>query len=200
MLIGNYLRLPVVAPFLCCAVLGGGPVHADIYTWTDAQGSLNFSNVAPPKSNKVKNVRVIAKDTIPVAQVADPVPPRQPAPSQRELLARISNLEHQLAEQQAQQQIQRSAAPSPGAYYQGPPPPSSAYYQPPPPGTYYQPTPTSYNDASADAGFYPGYPVYYYPIVPAYSVYPRRAYFVGPRPAFGGFVGGRIGGHGGGHR
>jgi hypothetical protein len=192
MRIKQILLSPAAALFLCCAALGSVSAYADIYTWTDARGSLNFSNLPPPKSDKVKNVQVVAAGAAPVSAAGDPVPPRQASPTERELLARVKNLERQLAEQQKQQLSQQRAAP---AYYQAPPPPPRTYYQPPPPPSYYQPPP-AYYDPSADTGYYPAYPVYYYPVVPAYAVYPRRAYYFAPRPAF---VGGHFGGFGGGH-
>lgn len=40
------------------------PAHADIYTWVDASGSVNVSNLAPPENVRVTSViRAIAPKT-----------------------------------------------------------------------------------------------------------------------------------------
>jgi hypothetical protein len=42
------------------AVLGGmlwlQPAHADVYTWVDASGGVNVSNLAPPEGVRITNV------------------------------------------------------------------------------------------------------------------------------------------------
>lgn len=38
------------------AVLGAPVAHADVYTWTDASGRLNVSNIAPPEGVHVSRV------------------------------------------------------------------------------------------------------------------------------------------------
>jgi hypothetical protein len=168
-------------------VLLGGlfvlPAAADIYKWTDERGSVNFSNVEPPKSAKARNVQVIATET-----KTAPVPEHTATPTEQALLDRIKLLERQV---QAQAAAPRAVAPVPALA------PAPTYYPPP-----MQPPPQQAYSDSYDNAYYPGYdtayaPAYYYP-VPAYTyaAYPRR-YFVG-RPGFvgGGFHGG--GSHGGG--
>jgi hypothetical protein len=53
MLIG-FLRIALPAA-LCCA-LGVQPACADIYTWVDASGTINVSNLAPPDGVRVTSV------------------------------------------------------------------------------------------------------------------------------------------------
>jgi uncharacterized small protein (DUF1192 family) len=49
------LLLPNVT-LLVAAVLAAPLVHADVYTWTDASGRLNVSNIAPPEGVHVSSV------------------------------------------------------------------------------------------------------------------------------------------------
>jgi uncharacterized protein DUF4124 len=47
------------------------PAFAQIYRWTDAQGRVNFSNVAPPQGIKATIVDANAKEGAPSAESAD---------------------------------------------------------------------------------------------------------------------------------
>ena len=190
-----FLRLRSVS-WLCALLPGLIPLAAaqsalgDIYKWTDAQGNTNFSNLPPAKSEKARNVMVVAKESGPSA-----IPARTAAPTEQELMARIENLEHQL---QARQSAALAPPGAPPAASHAPPPPApyAGYYPVAPPAQLQY-----YYDNSNDSGYYPAYaPNYYYPVLPwyAYGAYPRRAFFA--RPGFntgfrGSFHGG--GGHGG---
>src|ERR1700682_1244437 len=43
-------------PAILAATFGVQPAHADIYTWVDASGSINVSNLAPPDGVRVASV------------------------------------------------------------------------------------------------------------------------------------------------
>ena len=62
--------LAILGPWLA---LAGAPAYADIYTWTDANGVVNISNIAPPAGARVSNVTV-----------ERPVPPSPQADAARE--------------------------------------------------------------------------------------------------------------------
>jgi hypothetical protein len=53
MLIG-FLRIAL--PVALCGALGVQPAAADIYTWVDASGTINVSNLAPPDGVRVTSV------------------------------------------------------------------------------------------------------------------------------------------------
>jgi hypothetical protein len=48
--------LRTVLPVLAAGTLGLHLAHADIYTWADASGSVNVSNLAPPQGARVLSV------------------------------------------------------------------------------------------------------------------------------------------------
>ena len=159
-------------------------VWADIYRWTDKDGNVNYSDVAPPREQHVKDVVVLTRASRPPAQPA--------APTQQELLARIQSLEQQM-------QAQRNGAPPPGV----PPSPSyPAYYAPPAPSPppYYQSPPVqpvTYYDGGYDSGAYDNtyYPPYLNSGVPVYVTSPARAHAT--RSAFAPRALGRGAFHGG---
>ena len=169
----------------------------DIYKWTDEQGRTYYSDSLPPASGKAKNVVVVEKEV-------------KPTPTEQALLARIEALERQ---QQAMQNAAQTPAvppPTPYASYYPPAPPPAP---PPPPPSYYDSGydtgyDSGYDSGYYSSGYYPSYPIYYYPVTSSYAVYPARAYRT--RPAFaaphGGFsrgggrhVGGGVRGGGEGH-
>ncbi len=48
--------LPTLLTLFLAGAVGSQPARADIYTWVDAAGTINLSNVAPPESVHVTNV------------------------------------------------------------------------------------------------------------------------------------------------
>jgi len=48
--------LRVTLPALLAGTLGLDPAHADLYTWVDASGGVNVSNLAPPEGVRITNV------------------------------------------------------------------------------------------------------------------------------------------------
>lgn len=185
-------RFRLCVLFACVMAMGcTSVVWADIYRWTDKDSNVNYSDVAPPKEQHIKDVVVVTRASRQPAQPA--------APTQQELLARIQSLEQQM-------HAQRNGAPPPGvppspsypAYYASPAPSPPPYYQSPPV------QPVTYYDGGYDSGGYDNtyYPPYLYSVVPVYVFSPVRAHATrlafAPRAlgrgAFHGVPGGRRGG------
>lgn len=109
--------LRTALPVLLAGALGLPPAHADIFTWVDASGSLNVSNLAPPEGVRVTSV-------IHASPAANP--PRDAA---REALreAEVQVLAQQV--RQLQDEVEQARQEAPVAYgYPGVPPlPAEAY-------------------------------------------------------------------------
>lgn len=166
---------------------------ADIYRWTDKDGNVNYSDVAPPKEQRIKDVVVVTR--------AKNAPAQPASATEQELLARIQNLE---------QQLQAQRTPASPAYVA--PPPSYSAYSPPPassPPAYYPSPPVQpvtwpdggYDNDAFDNAFYPSYTS----VVPLYIFTPARGHGHGRRfgssvraSGHGSFHGAFAGGHGGG--
>jgi hypothetical protein len=135
---------------LLAAAAGSGVARADIYTWVDASGRTNISNLKPPEGATIKSVAV-SPPRDPMAEAAAREAARQEVAALRE---RVQQLE-------AENEARRQAAMQP-AYF---PPPQ---YAPPPqqPGievTVMGSEPT-YSGCDYSwfgcSGFWPG-PIYY---------------------------------------
>jgi hypothetical protein len=50
--------LRATLPAVLAGTFGLQPAHADIYTWVDASGGVNVSNLAPPDGVRITNVIV----------------------------------------------------------------------------------------------------------------------------------------------
>jgi Domain of unknown function (DUF4124) len=48
--------LRAALPVVLAGTFGLQPAHADLYTWVDASGGVNVSNLAPPEGVRVTNV------------------------------------------------------------------------------------------------------------------------------------------------
>jgi hypothetical protein len=48
--------LRVTLPAVLAGTFGLQPAYADLYTWVDASGGLNVSNLAPPEGVRITNV------------------------------------------------------------------------------------------------------------------------------------------------
>jgi len=48
--------LRATLPVVLASTFGLQPAHADLYTWVDASGGVNISNLAPPKGVHITNV------------------------------------------------------------------------------------------------------------------------------------------------
>ncbi len=133
----------MVVPFLAVALgcaMGVSPAHADIYTWTDPNGRVNISNVAPPEGARVTSV---------LHEAPKPERPQQPVdtapqPDVRALTDRVMQLEWEL--DQARRQ------PPPTAVYAAAPPQPQYPPQPVPQYSYPEPAPSygSYGSYGCD--------------------------------------------------
>ena len=104
--------------------------RADIYTWVDATGNINLSNIAPPESVHITNV---------VHAMAQP-PVAREAARQAEVQAledRVRQLESEAQRQPPPQQIEYRPAPPPVIQYiVNSAPPAAAYADPAPAPNY----------------------------------------------------------------
>lgn len=149
---------------LIAAALAPASARADLYQWTDEEGRTVISDMLPVDPGKVRGMKLLARTSKAAAPALATTSPPAADAKQRELEARIAELERQLQEQQ-------SAPPPPaqasdgGGYYPAPPAPEPSNYV-----TEYQPV---------------YYPVPYYVSPPAYSVIvaPARPRLHRPHPA-----------------
>lgn len=103
----------IALPAALAATLAASPARADIYTWVDASGTINVSNIAPPDGVRVTG---IIHASTPAATTGDP-PGREVAREAqvRALTERVGQLEDEIAF------AQRQVAP-PVQYVVTPPP------------------------------------------------------------------------------
>ncbi len=106
MLIG-FLRIAL--PAALCGALGVQPAAADIYTWVDASGTINVSNLAPPDGVRVTSV---IHATAPAEQAARDAARETQL---RTLAERVVQLEDEI-------QVAQHAVPPPLLYPPVPPP------------------------------------------------------------------------------
>lgn len=134
-----------VAPFIVLAsVLSIGGLQcarADIYTWVDASGTTNISNLAPPEGAHVTGV---VKSS-----------PLKPANSDAERDAEVRALAERVRQLQDDVEAARQPPPAPLAYqYSAPPPPMQYAAAPmPPPMQYYDSEAAPGQGATCDPGF-----------------------------------------------
>ena len=105
---------------LFVALFASATASADIYKWTDEQGTTVISNVRPTRVDKLKNFEVAVEETK-SSVVA--------TPTQQMLLDKLDRLERQLAAQHYAQQAAFVPPPMYGSY--------NPALQPPPPAGYY---------------------------------------------------------------
>ena len=119
----------------CAVTLGASLAHADIYTWTDASGRTNVSNLPPPEGARVSHV--VHETPPPVATPSDSAREAARQAELRVLSERVQQLE-------AEANVARNAVPPDLMYARMPPP------APPPPTIQYNVTllpPTPQYDA-----------------------------------------------------
>jgi len=120
--------LPWVAALACA-----GAARADIYTWTDAKGTVNISNVAPPEDVHVTTV--MHEDPAALAARAAAAQAARDADMQR-LADRVRQLEYeaQYSQRQAPPAIYAAPSPAPSTsvvqYVMNVAPPQSQSYAP----------------------------------------------------------------------
>jgi hypothetical protein len=176
-MMATYLR-PEALAFLVAIAFGSQFAHADIYTWVDASGSTNVSNVSPPEGVRV--TRVTHENPQPTVRA-------QPA---RDAMhdAEIQALSERVRQLQREVELARAYAPplpQPMAYPAIPPAPSPAY------APDVMPAPTSsYDPSFGDSGYWWGQPGYPASVVVVRAPSFRRAFpfrgvhhFAAQRPA-----------------
>jgi hypothetical protein len=108
---------------LVAGVLLAAPAHADVYTWTDATGRVNVSNLPPPRN--AREVQVVkpdpeAKARIEAAQRASREAAARKAQAERDaaqqaevqaLKARVADLERGVLQARAAPQVVLAAPP-----------------------------------------------------------------------------------------
>lgn len=110
---------------LFAAALGASLAHADIYTWTDASGRVNVSNLDPPDGVRVTNVvHVNPEDKV-----------REDAALNAARQAEMQSLAERVRELQDEVELSRRPMPPPIDYRAMVPPPPMQYsadWAPPP--------------------------------------------------------------------
>lgn len=147
------LRTAVAA--ILAGALGMPLAHADVYTWTDASGRLNVSNIAPPEGVRVS--RVVHEDP---SRVQPAAPPRDTARD-----AEMQALTDRVAELQDEVDRAQRQPPAPVVAYRAvaaaPPVQVTVNVVPPPPATGYAASP-AYPPGCDPTVF--GCPVFGYPL------------------------------------
>jgi hypothetical protein len=113
-------------PALLAGTIGLPMAHADIFTWVDASGTINVSNLVPPDGVRVTNV---IHENAPQGAARDA--------ELQALAARVRQLEDEVAaaKPQAPQVVYQGMPPPPAMQYAGdwaPPPTPYAYAAAPP--------------------------------------------------------------------
>ena len=130
-------------PVLVASTLGLPVAHADIYTWADASGSVNVSNLAPPDGARV--IRVTRTSAGDVA--------RENAARDRARRAETQALEERVRQLEEEASARRQTPPQ-VVYRDIPAPPPPYRIDPEPPAVQY----TVFSSASAySAGCNPGW-------------------------------------------
>ena len=139
--------LRVALPIALGGAFGLQHAHADIYTWVDASGSINVSNLAPPDGVRVTS---IMRASPPVATGDETA---RAAASQ----AKTQALEDRVRQLENEVELSRRQVPPPVEYGTIPVPPVVQYIVEPPVFVQYavsQPPPTNnWCDASLNCGF-----------------------------------------------
>ena len=178
-MMATYLHQGALA-FLLAIAFGGQLAHADIYTWVDASGATNVSNVSPPEGVRVARVTH-----------ENPQKALRPDATARDAThdAEIQALSERVRQLQHEVEFARTYAPpplpQPMAYPAIPPAPAPAY------AADVIPAPTSSCDPSfGGCGYWWGQPGYPANVVVVRAPSFRRAYpfhgvrhFVTQRPA-----------------
>jgi uncharacterized protein DUF4124 len=155
-------RIGLVGVVAIGAIAGllASPAFADIFTWTDASGRFNVSNVAPPKD--VHAQRIVQKETRPMSDAARAA---AQASEMRALQDRVAELETEVDRANRRATAMASAPAAPPVVVVAPQAPAYA----PPPATYAPSSDLGYNyDYGCDPLTFGcpafGYPVFGYPV------------------------------------
>jgi hypothetical protein len=125
--------LRTVLPVLVASTLGLQVAHADIYTWADASGSVNVSNLAPPQGARVISVTHTSAAVAARENAARDAARRAETQALEE---RVRQLEEEVsARRQAPPQVVYRDIPAPPPQYRidsAPPPAQYTVYSSPP--------------------------------------------------------------------
>jgi hypothetical protein len=161
-------------PSILSLTFGLQIAHADIYTWTDADGRVNVSNLAPPAGARVTSVM---HETAP--KIAPPSDSYREAARQAEALAladRVRQLESEV-------ELARRPPPPPPEWAMAPAPPPVQYAYPPAPPAQYDVTPQASSECDpARTNCGPFGVLYPYPYQSVVVI--RAPYFRRSRPDF----------------
>jgi hypothetical protein len=114
-------------PAILAGTFGLQLAHADIYTWVDASGSINVSNLAPPDGVRVSTVTHAS---------APATAARAEAAREAARQAEVEALAQRVRELEDDVESARRQAPPPVDYRAIPPPPVIQYFVVPPPAQY----------------------------------------------------------------
>ena len=109
-MVNGFIRVILLAAFAC--TLGLRLAHADVYTWVDAKGIVNVSNLPPPDGVRVTNV------THEIPQ--PPVPPRSDAAREAARQAEVQALSDRVRQLENEVELARRPAPPPPVEYAAP--------------------------------------------------------------------------------
>jgi len=137
------LLLRVCLPAILACTFGLQLAHADIYTWVDASGSINVSNLAPPDGVRVSSVMHESAPAIAARAEAAREAARQA--EVQALAERVRQLEDI--------ELAKSQAPRPADYRAIPPPPAVIQYVVVPPPAPYAVNPAPPANTGCDPGW-----------------------------------------------
>jgi hypothetical protein len=132
-------------PAVLAGTFGLQLAHADIYTWVDASGTMNVSNLAPPEGVRV--AKVMHSSAPATATRADAARDAAHQGEVQALAERVRQLEDEV-------ELARRQAPPQSEYRSIPAPPVVQYFVMPPPPPQYAVNPApSVNPGCDPAGF-----------------------------------------------
>jgi hypothetical protein len=114
-MVGRILRVALPAVF--AGSFGLQLAHADIYTWVDASGAINVSNLAPPEGTRVTRITRAA---------APATAAREDAAREAARQAEVQALAERV--RQLEDQFELASRPAPQAGYGAAPPPPVVQY------------------------------------------------------------------------
>lgn len=146
------IMYPHLARTTLVALLALGPsiACADVYTWTDASGRLNVSNLAPPDGVRVDSI---------IREEAPKVTPAAAAAREAARNAQLQALNERVA--QLQDEVDRAKQAPPVVYHAAPPSPPvqvTVNVMPSPPAESSAPDYVGYPNGPLPGFPYPGYP------------------------------------------
>lgn len=121
--------LRAALPLVLAGAFGAPPAHADIYTWVDASGTINISNLAPPDGATVTKV---------THESAPPAAARDEAARESARRAEVQGLAERVRQLEDEVDFAaRRQMPPPPEYRPIPPPVVQYFIEAPPPPVQY---------------------------------------------------------------